>query len=170
MLLCKDCPNGASAGIGLHSSRELRVVDPKNWSFAAQAYQGVEPLLLGGAPLEGCILPGKLRQGLRNLGVSFNELSIVVRKAQELLNVGDVLRDWPVLDGFNLVQIDADLSWLNDAAEELDRLYVELALLWFEFQLVLLESSQDFLHLLGMLLQRVRVDKDIVEVSYDEDV
>ena len=104
------------------------------------------------------------------LAVVTDESSIKIGEPKEALELLAGFRLRPISDCGELVGIHLNLVMRNDVAEERYRGDVELTLLRFYKESVLVESFQNQADMMGVFLHSAGVDKDVVEVDENEPV
>ena len=100
-----------------------------------------------------------------NVKIEWNETTVEVHKAEEGLNVLDFARGRPVENDLDLVFRHRELIRRQNVAKIFHGVSVELALQSLGVKTVETKASKDLLDMLPMLLQRIRVDQDIIEVD-----
>ena len=100
-----------------------------------------------------------------------NELPVVVCKSKERLDVGDVSRRRPVLDGLNLSWVDLDSVGSDDESEELDAFLVEFAFLWCSLEVNCTKPLEHGLYVSDVILKGSSCeDQNVIDVRDDSDV
>ena len=105
-----------------------------------------------------------------DLGVVVDEPPIEVREPEERLDVADFSGFGPVEDSLDFLLGHGETVSGEDVAEILDGLRVEFALVCAGVEVVLAESSEDFLDMFLVVHGVVGVDEDVVEVDNNADV
>ena len=154
---------------GIRLNGDLTVGFPvvKDGGGSEGLLQGVErlPAVIGEVPRD--VLPSKAGKRKDDFGVMGNEASIEVGESEEGLDILDFPGLRPVEDGLDLRLRHSESVSGEDVAEVLHGVRVEFALVRAGVELVLPESPEDFLDVLPMILEIIRVDKDVVQIDYN---
>ena len=87
-----------------------------------------------------------------------DKVSVEVGKADEGLDLFDICGHWPVRNGFGLCDVHRDTCGRNHKTKELNRLGVEQGFLWFDMEVVFLESCEDPSDVVMVFIDQVRKD------------
>ena len=104
-------------------------------------------------PQEGSILFGEIVQRASDLGKIFDKSTIKVGKPDETSDFVEVFGRGPRGDSFNFGRVHADFTGTDNQFEVLDFGLLEFAFLGPKVQIVLLETTEDFVDDLAVLLE-----------------
>ena len=96
-----------------------------------------------------------------------NELPIEVGEAKEGLNVFNLLRFWPLLDNFDFLISHCQAEVCQDISEEFNRISVPFTFIGFGVEAMFPEVLEQFVDVVLVLFEIVRIDQDIIEIDHD---
>lgn len=95
MELRQDCRDSVIGGVGFYDRFQVRVEMTKDVGSLEGGLDQVEGIFCCLVPFEGGIFLEQLRHGQNDTGVTFDEASVEIGEAEELLDVSDFGRGWP---------------------------------------------------------------------------
>ncbi|KIK96480.1 hypothetical protein PAXRUDRAFT_138365, partial [Paxillus rubicundulus Ve08.2h10] len=116
------------------------------------------------------ILLGEAGKWNNDVGIIKNEAVVKVHETKDVLDVFNLLRFWPVTDGFDSVGRHHQAAGGKRIAEKFNGSGVEFTFFWFGAKSMFMELME---HFLGMLLvggHILGVNEDIIQVSYNTNI
>jgi hypothetical protein len=167
-LLQDDGSEGISRGVGFKDKSFQPVGAAKRRECGTRVLQTLEGLLFAFRPLPLAVLAGEVVQGLRFIREMGDEDSVKVAEAKKDSYILHRGRDRPFHDAFDFGQVHLHLPLTNDDAEVFNFLDVEVALLWFEVEIVFFKFLQNLIHVASMLFLVIfGRDDDIIHVDFN---
>ena len=93
--------------------------------------------------MKRCVFLCEVSKGSHNTGVSVDESTIKIGKAEEGLDFLEIAGGWPVADYFGFGRVHSDSFGGDDEAEVLGGVGVEVAFFGFGVKVMVSEAFQD---------------------------
>lgn len=142
-----------------------RVRDMEDGCLGKALFEVVKRVLTVCGPAEGLRLAFEVVKRLGDEGVVANELTIVICEACKFANLFSIDRLWPFEDGVNFGRVRQKLTRANNKSKILYFLFMEVALLRIEVEVVLAHSLKHKASTVDELGKVIGHNEEIVHVD-----